>query len=138
MNKPPRYHAPADWERTTFHVALAAGIALVHGHTSKGLGLVRVEEGAWGLKVKPLWSLVHLGSGHQIVEIEAWTKEAFSVASSLVDCGDWTFDALNGYRNTDPDLLSRTLTLARMLGAHRPDKGRRNHEMAREIATARA
>lgn len=81
----------------------------VGGYGEQGLGLARVEPHT---RTKPaLWGLYHLGSGHSVCYIRGDVRTAFAVAADILDCGDWTFIALDGFRNVAPDLPERVAAI---------------------------
>lgn len=71
--------------------------------------------------------------------IEAHETEAFRIADQIVGLTDWTFDGLDGWKNTDPDLMQKLGALLELLGRKiRCGGGMQDSEGARAIAYAKA
>jgi hypothetical protein len=55
----------------------------------------------------PTWEVVHLATGHAIIEVVGGLRAAQGAAEGLLALGDWTFTSIDGWRNGDPDLVGR-------------------------------
>src|SRR5262249_9658336 len=87
----------------------------------------------------PKWSLTHLGSGRAVCRVEGKVSVAFAIASEIADCGDWSFDGLNGYINIDRELPEKTKAIMEKYAkAISRGGGQSNETAARAIAIARA
>lgn len=103
------------------------------GFSFKGLGLFK-----W--KLRQVWSVTHLGSGHNIFCVRGQFKYAVEIATMLANLGDWSFSGLRGADTIDPDLRLKTEMLYRMFSAYCFQNGsmERNEMMAEVIAAAQS
>lgn len=130
------------WKPEHFQTASAGGAYVRYGYVYRGLGLYRMFQGSPKGRRPPTWCLVHLGSGHAVVNIVGHVADAFPVAGEIAECGDWTFDSLDGWKNRDLELPVKV----RAIIARHPKKrfqrtgelGQQNEAVAAEIARARA
>lgn len=88
-------------------VRFASGATIEHepGWTYNHLGLLRS-----GPFMAPIWTIVHLNSGHSIGVIKGTTRgleQMQDMVAEIADAGDWSFDGLDGFRNQFPDAPDR-------------------------------
>lgn len=127
------------WRRDTFGVATDDGVKTVTGMVANGLGLRQLRQGAI-FGPRPVFQVVHLGSGHTICMIEATPDQTAKLVAEMLQLTEtWEFDGLTGWQNIDPDLslkvqdlLTRHAAIVRT-GASGPDDF-----LARKIARERA
>jgi hypothetical protein len=88
----------------------------------------------------PTWRLTHLGSGHAIASIVGTTARTFPIASEIAECGDWSFEGLEGWKNVEPDLPQKLVDIAERHKKYCKVRagGGGNAEIARSIAMARS
>lgn len=128
-----------EWKEGRFLVGLGDGVREVTGWCTADLGLELAIEGSPKGRRKPLWSLVHLNTGHRIFCIQAEEHNALALASQVHELTDWSFVSLDGWRDRDPRLHDKVIAVAdeaefkvEFLSAGR------SQEAARQIAMARA
>lgn len=96
----------------------------------RGVGLYFNEIGVW-------W-LVHLRSGHGICKLVGGPLEVLPVATRLAEVTDWTFEAITGWQNTDPDLPKKIRQIwaaePRVMPDDIPGEDLRDERLARELA----
>lgn len=120
------------WEPRDFLIATAAGPYEVYGYTYRGIGLHIAKRG-----LVATWSITHLGSGHCIGHVTGKVAKVFPIATEIAEVGDWDFDGLEGYRNSDPQIKERA---AAIIAKHRVKRipGEESAEVARSIALRNA
>lgn len=125
------------WMPADFLVACGREPTLRAGYVYRGLGLVLSVRGSPKGRRKPIWALTHLGSGHALCLIEGDVKTAFPIASEIAELGDWDWDGFEGYKNRDPELLTRASDVIERLRLRRFG-GLRSEGVAQAISIARA
>lgn len=116
----------------------------VPGYVYRGLGLhLAISSSRRRRKTqseKPqTWALTHLGSGHRVAFIRGRVAVAFPIAAEIAECGDWSFDGLEGWRNVDPELPKRVFAIIERHGRKIwLGGGGCSHDAARAVAMARA
>ncbi len=55
----------------------------------------------------PQWSLSHVNTGYCICMIHAVRPIAITIATPIAEMADWSFDSVDGWKNTQPDLIER-------------------------------
>ena len=115
------------------------GYRSVDGYVYRDLGLYMALNGSPKGRRPPRWILLHLGSGHSVCWIKGHVKDAFPIATEIAECGDWSFDGLEGWRNVDRELPEKFNAIQRKY-PELVDRGAGNQseESARAIAIARA
>lgn len=127
------------WEPGVFLVANEYGPVEEDGFLYRSLGMFQVTRGSPKGRRPPRWSLTHLGTGHRIVLIEAHTAQAFEIATEFAECTDWDFNSTQGWRDRDPDLMSKLTDLFAKYPAADRNGGRMGSEkVAQQIARMRA
>lgn len=129
------------WSPAEILIASAPGmVGSRQGYVWRGLGIHMVHGASPKGHRPPVWLLTHLGSGHAVCRITGHVAKAFPIASEIADLTDWSFDGVNGWRNTDPDLAAKFRNLiARYPKNVSVGSGLANdHDTARLIAMARA
>lgn len=129
------------WGPSEFLTAMATGVETRPGYVYRGLGLYLSQPGSPKGRRKPLWCLVHLGSGHAVFYIKGKVADAFPVATEVAECSDWAaFDGLAGWKNTDPELEEKVRAIywkhVKRVAVGKGGGG--NQERAREVATRRS
>lgn len=135
------------WQPGSYEVAAPLGqIETVNGFTCRGLGLHRAslararyvrKDGT--RKTYETWVVTHLNTGHAVRGfVDTPAAHAFVLASDLADLADWTFDGLQGWQNTDPELPDKLAAwhARHSLGA-RPGGLGANDDIARAIGAKR-
>lgn len=101
------------WVRGKFKTSIINGVITVEGWVDekKGLGFYRnfMDE----------WWIVHLNSGHGIINMTGESLQVLPVASEIAEAADWTFEGLDGWRNRNPDLPAKLNEIARRHPARR-------------------
>lgn len=130
------------WKPASFKIAVPPEPRIVAGYEYRGLGLHMSMRPSPKGQRPPTWDLSHLNSGHRVLSIKGNVADAFPIATEIAECGDWTFDGLDGWRNVEPELPEKVVAIAaryakrctlRGAGGHdEPD-----HEMARTICANR-
>lgn len=100
------------WQPATFLIADFDGPSSRAGYVYRGLALHIVVKGSPKGRRPPTWALTHLGSGHRIGLIDGRVGDAFPIATDIAECGDWTFDGLNGWKNLEPELPQKLVNIA--------------------------
>lgn len=101
-----------DWRMAPVHISQDLGITAALGLTYRGIGLYFDREAE-------NFDVLHLGSGHRLASIRGRDRAlAKELAGQIADLGDWTFDGLDGWRNSDPQIIDRL----RALMAKHPDE----------------
>lgn len=128
------------WQPARFALAMPGGDPLqVQGFTCRGLGLHQVIAPSPKGRRPGLWSLTHLNSGHRVAGVEGSDATVFKAALAVAELGDWDFDAVDGWRNMDPELPARLGQLAKSwLGVLRFGAGPQDRAQASAISTGRA
>lgn len=128
------------WQPGEFFAAISFGIVEHnYGWLWGGVAIQKLWNGSPKGRRPPAWSLIHTGSGHRICVIEAPESDAFQIADQVVGIGDWSFEGIDGWRNTDHELMARMGALVGRLGkVIKVYSGSQNHDAARAIAYARA
>lgn len=129
------------WKAETFYIAAWWGAYAVAGYTYRALGLHMQIKGSPKGRRPPSWALTHLGSGHCICQIKGKVADALPIATDIAECGDWDFDGLDGWKNRDPNLPAKVITITDRYAKQVSRMGGRRegaHEVAAEIARMRA
>ncbi len=127
------------WEPARFAIATPNGAQIVGGHIYRGLGMYQTLPASPKGRRPPTWCLMHLASGHAIVDIKKHNDSAFDTAAQIAEMADWSFIAPDGWRNSDPDLINRIKALLVFdPGLSRFGGTDINYEIARTIAESRA
>lgn len=128
-----------NWFPGEFYSACFSTAELEYGWVSNGVAMQKLWNASPKGRRPPAWGMYHCGSGHRICIIEAHEAEAFKIGDQVVALTDWNFDGLEGWKNTDPDLMKRFSALIGRLGkAIRTGGGGSSHEGAQAVAYARA
>lgn len=128
------------WKPSEFPTANTSGVVVKAGYVYRGLGLYMAQAASPKGRRPPLWCLVHLGSGHAVFCIKGNVAKAFPIASEVAECSDWaSFDGLDGWENTDPELKEKFWALYWKYEGKTALLGTAGamHERAREVAMAR-
>lgn len=127
------------WVPSEFLSARFGYVDTEYGWVCGGLAITPLWKGSPKGRRPPAWTMTHCGSGHRVCIIEAHDGFAFKIADRVLALTDWTFDGLEGWKNTDPELMDKFATLAASLGKSVHCGGAcGSHELACEIAIARA
>lgn len=95
------------WKRETFKVAADEGTVSVDGITCGGLGLYIKRNISHVLGPLPIVQVVHLNTGHALLNIKAHWETACTIATKMLELTDWDFDGVHGYQNRDPELPAK-------------------------------
>lgn len=100
-----------DWKPGTILMGHTEGrIEEKQGLIFAGLGLFMVCEA--DDDDPPCWSVTHLKTGSKVVILLAERDHAIELASEIAAITDWTFETIEGWRNTTPDLPARINAIA--------------------------
>lgn len=124
----------ATWREGQFFIAQADGPHERSGFVCESLGLHCTSESLDSIEE---WTVTHLKSGHAIAYITGSPLLAQKIAGKLADCSDWAFDALDGWKNTDPALPIKVVAIVQRHRRHaRLTTGERegDPEVARAVA----
>lgn len=127
------------WTAAKYLLATPVQPTDVSGRTYRGLGLHQAGRGSPKGKRPPWWALTHLATGHRVCRIDAHEDEALKIATLIAECGDWTFEGLDGWKNSDPELKEKAAAMMQTFPG-RISIGVAGHhtEIAHKIATVRA
>lgn len=98
---------PEIWQKGVFFVAREHQPIQSTGHVYRGLGLTLIQPASPKGRRRPVWNLIHLGSGHLIIRIKENVGPAFAIATEIAQAGDWTFDGIHGWKNQFPDVYEK-------------------------------
>lgn len=108
----------------------------VEAYVYKGLAL-RIEiNGSPKGRRKPTWSLMHIGSGHNVCLITGTAADVFPVAAEIADECDWSFGGLSGWKNQDPELPKKVIAWMKRHPITSRLHGQQNEGQASQIAKA--
>jgi hypothetical protein len=109
------------------------------GYSYRGLGLqLSIAQSPKGRR-SPVWLLIHLNSGHVICQISGIVAKALPIAAEIAECTDWSFSGLDGWNNTDPNLLSKVKNLGERYPKHIISiSGTSDRVIAEQISAERA
>jgi hypothetical protein len=118
--RPPRPDGFTQWAEDRFEIAnlwgveseTAERVEIVNGFVYRGLGLyqssatkARYRRKDGTRRVYETWVITHLNTGHAVRTLfDCPAPRAFMLATDLADMADWTFDGLDGWKNTCPDM----------------------------------
>lgn len=127
------------WKSAPFLIATTTGVVSERGKIYRGLGVAIRAEGSPKGRIKPKWALTHLGTGHSICQILGDEGFALGIATRIAELGDWSFDSLEGWKNSDPDLAVRVKELFTEYPGVllRQGTGQVDQTTAREVAAQR-
>ena len=134
----PILHPTGRWKPGLFYSVSWDSAETDYGLLWGGLAVTKISSGSPKGRRPPTWLIIHCGSGHAVCIVEAHKTEAFSIADQIADLTDWTFEGLDGWKNTDPDLMDRMRVLAARHGNQMRFSSGSSHEAARAVAYARA
>ncbi len=127
------------WKDAAYLESQCGTVRNVRGLVYRGLAMRKLWKGSPKGRRPPCWVLVHMGTGHAVLNITAHMVEAFDIATEFAEMADWTFEGLQGYINQDPDLPVKVRQKAAPFGSKISfGGGGNNEELAREVAMARA
>jgi hypothetical protein len=127
------------WVSGQYMEAAPGGPQAVRGLTYRGLGFRMLQPpSSRENRPMPRWGLTHIGTGHNVAYINAIAIHAFSIATAVALSGDWSFSGINGFENSDPELVDRLVALRDLYGPSvldiGDDQNQADEEQAREIA----
>jgi hypothetical protein len=135
------------WKPDRYEIAApVGGVELVDGLSYRGLGLhlnsatkAKYVRKDGTRRVYWSWAVTHLNTGHMVRGFyDVPIADVFAAATDLAMITDWTFDGLQGWRNTDPEVPDKLQAWHKrhQLGARQGGMGG-NDDIAREIGMKR-
>ena len=96
-----------NWKPDIFEIATPSGPQRKNGYTYRSLGLFLWRTASPKGKQPATWSLIHLGTGHRLANLNGDAATVFPVATEIAEAGEWDFLSLKGWPDRFPDAPDR-------------------------------